>query len=161
MKFLATENRNVRTPRGQFFRLVKGQIVPQKVAKHFFKNGKAPDFLKKYAPSHIERFMIYREDLVREAGYESDVDLAVYKGIFDAHNGDSERFKFMKNGQRAKAVSLGRQIINELSLTPVDFIHGTTDPLVEKDVVWTQIWPLTKVQERQVIARVIELETAK
>lgn len=161
MKFLATENHNIRTTRGQYIRLVKGQVVSQTVAKHFFKNGKAPDFLKKYAPSHIERFLVGREDLLRGAGFESDVDLAVYKGIFYAHNGDSERFKFMKNGQRAKAISLGRQVIKEFGLTPVDFVHGMTDPLVEKNVVWTQIWPLTKDQEQKVIARVVEIESAK
>ena len=162
MKFLATENRNIRTPRGQFVQVIKGQVYPQTVAKHFFKNGTAPAFLKKYAPSHVERYIITRTEFLKDLGFVSDVSLAVYKGLFDFHSGDSKALKAMLTGVRAKGYSLERRMIDEFNVAQhVTGGHTANDPCSDTQKLFDSVFPINAATEQAIIARVIEIESSK
>jgi hypothetical protein len=158
MKFLATESRAIRTTGGKFVQVIKGDLYPSKVVKAFTKNGKAPSFLVPFQLSHIERFIQNREEMAAELGFESELQLAVYKGLFQAYKGDSEALRGMFNGQRSKALKLSNLLRLAYDIEIVSIPHGAQDPLTSSEKVWTELYPITRELEQRIIADVIDIE---
>ena len=156
MKFKATQTRALQIgPRR--CAIIKGQVYSYKDVKAFFRNGKTPEFLVEYKPSHIERYILDRELMCTEQGWESELCLAVYKAYFAHHNGDSSVLRRQFQLQRVKCNSLEKQMAKEFSFQEVEFPHSANDYNTGCEKVWDKVTPLTKSQEEAVIDRVLEI----
>lgn len=161
MKFLATKNRAVRTPDGKFHRVHMGQICSAAVRRAFKTCDDYASLFSKYAPSHVERVIKEAEVFCNDYGFESEIGLAVYKGLFQAYNGDSKALRGMFTGQRTKAVRLISTIENEFGLERIRVMpFSAFDPLTDDDKTWNTAVPISKEIEQIIIARVVEIETS-
>ena len=161
MKFLATKNRAVRTPDGKFHRVHMGQICTAAERRAFKTCDDFSSLFSKYAPSHIERFINEAEVLCQNFGIDSEVGLAVYRGLFQAYDGDSGALRKMFTGQRTKATRLIGVIEAEFGLERVKVLPFTAfDPLSNDDKTWDTIAPISKETEQAIIARVVKIETS-
>jgi hypothetical protein len=162
MKFLVTKNRAIRDPKGNFYRLYAGQICGPKELRPFKNCDDYKTLYTKYAPSHIERFINETEAICNSIGFESELALAIYKGIFQVYGGDSKALRGMGTGQRTKANRLGALIEAEFEIARVKVSPYTAvDPLSNTSKTWDTVAPISKEVEQKIIARVVEIETSK
>jgi hypothetical protein len=159
MKFLATQTRNIFNPITRKYKtVVKGQTYTESHAKHFFKNGTAPDFLVDGNLSHFERFVFSRLELLKEYGFESCTYLAVCKGIIEYFGGDTKALrKFALGGGTVKmAQRLEKEFAEKMSIkkapTPP---HGADDPFAATHRTWDFVYACSKSEEATIIDRTV------
>jgi len=159
MKFLATQTRNIRNPRtGAFKTVVKGQIYTESHAKHFFKNGEAPDFLVDGNLSHFERFVLSRPELLNKYGFESCTYLAVCKGIVEYFGGDTKSLrKFALGGGTVKmAQRFERELAEEMGIEKIPTApHGSDDPFAAAYRTWDFVYACSKADEAVIMDRMV------
>ena len=159
MKYLATQTRNIFNPTTRKYKtVVKGEVYTEAHAKHFFKNGKAPDFLVDGNLSHFERFVLSRPELLMEYGFESCTYLAVCKGIIEYFGGDTKSLrKFALGGGTVKmAQRFEREFAEEMGIEKAPTApHGSDDPFATTYRTWDFVYACSKADEAIIIDRVV------
>ena len=157
MKFLATETRGLRLTNGKHVEVIKGQVYSKNQVKPFIKNGELPSFIVKYLPSHTERYIVDREHMCEKLGWESEIELAVYKAFLHFHNGDSSILRSKQQAQRKQCTSMALKLRNKFGFAVVNINHTANDALTGCENVWTELVPLTKAEEKMVMDAALEL----
>jgi hypothetical protein len=156
MNYLATKTFGFRNPNtGKFFQVIKGQIVTESFAKKLSVNGKINPLFVDGNLSHFERFVSYRQEMLKSEGFASCTYLAVCKGIIEYFGGDTKSLrKFARGGGTVKmAQRLERDFAETLGIEKSYYSapRGQDDPMAYCGHTWDYAFSCSKEQEEEVI----------